>query len=597
MKEIRRLLPILKPIHSALAGILFLSTAEAILASSIPWIYREVINFLTYGELSRLFRDIIPTGFDQVGVLLSLVGIYLVILFTEDISSTLRFYSEDITRMRSWSLLRVESLARLQALSMPYFYTNAPGAIAEKINAGLREAFPAIQIIMADVWPTLVKFLIAVVTISFINKWIALGLAVVMVAYSILALWRTKINKAAEEHYRKSTEESGKRWIGAITYQELIKQFAREDDVEAEMMVIYKNMIDRQRQRFIVTSWIGLAQEFMWKLVVGFVYGYGGYLVIAEKSLAVGDLILFIAYMEKAMNPLSYVLSLYDRMQTNLVSIRRMLTVWDTPVEVKDADGAPDLAVAEGAVEFKNVTFFYRDAKGRKGNKPVFNNFNLKIGSGETVALVGPSGAGKSTLVKLLLRFYDPDKGSVIIDGQEVSKVGQKSVRRGVSAIMQDVVVFNDTIAANLRYGKKSAKKSELEEALRAASLYDFVTKLPKKLNTVLGERGLRLSGGERQRLGLARALIKDAPIIVLDEATSALDSENEKKIQDAIENLIAKKTTIIIAHRLSTIKRADRIVVLDKGRVVEQGSHAQLLKKKGYYSRLYKMQGVLSKD
>src|SRR5690606_5681596 len=237
------------------------------------------------------------------------------------------------------------------------------------------------------------------------------------------------------------------------------------------------------------------------------------------------------------------------------------LELWDTPIEVKDVAGAVELKPAGGSVEFKNVRFRYREADGKEKKEMVFKNFNLKIKPHETVAIVGPSGAGKSTLVKLLLRFYDPDKGTIMIDNQAIDQVKQQSVRRNVSAILQDVMVLNTTIKENLKFAKPSATTKEMMHALKMANLSDFVNSLPKKLNTVLGERGLRLSGGERQRLGLARALLKDAEIIVLDEATSALDSENEYQIQQAIARVVENKTTIVIAHRLSTVKKADRIV------------------------------------
>lgn len=598
MQEIKRVLATVKPIHPALGMILVLATLEALLGSAIPWLYREVINFLTLGELSGWFGRFVPQNNGVVFTLMVLVSLYVGVLFIEDVFARVRIYIENMTRLRSWYLMREAVLNKLQALSMPFFYRNSPGALAEKINSGIRETFPVVQIVLVEIWPTIFKFFVAVIAISFINKWIAMGLAVVMVGYGALSVWRSRINKKAEEHYRKQVEENGRVWINAISYQELIKQFAREEDMVAELALIFRELFRVQKARYILTSWIDIAQELMWKVVVFFVYGYGGYLVLTQKSLTVGDLILFVSYMDRAMSPLSYVLRLYDQMQTGLVSIRRMLTVWDTPIDVKDIEGAKDIVTTKGEVELKNITFYYRDNKGKKQKEPVFKNFSLKIKSGETVALVGPSGAGKSTLVKLLLRFYDPDQGTVMIDGQDISKVTQKSVRRNVTAIMQDVVVFNDTIRKNLQYAKKNAKPADMERSLQMASLRDFVFRLPKKLNTVLGERGLRLSGGERQRLGLARALLKDAPIVVMDEATSALDSENEKKIQDAIENLISNKTTIVIAHRLSTVKRADRIVVINKGRLVEQGTHNQLVKKKnGYYKKLYMMQGVLLRD
>jgi len=210
------------------------------------------------------------------------------------------------------------------------------------------------------------------------------------------------------------------------------------------------------------------------------------------------------------------------------------------------------------------------------------------------VALVGPSGVGKSTLIKLLMRFYDPTKGEIFIDGQDIKLVTQRSLRRQIASVMQDTIIFNNTIKYNLKYGRPKATDEMVKRSAKIANLYDFIMSLSRKFSTYVGERGVRLSGGERQRLAIARAVLKDAPILIMDEATSALDSENEKEIQDAMWELIKGRTTIVIAHRLSTVKRADRIIVFDKKGILEQGRHNELMKKSGYYKRLFTMQGEL---
>ena len=253
-------------------------------------------------------------------------------------------------------------------------------------------------------------------------------------------------------------------------------------------------------------------------------------------------------------------------------------------VEVADIDNAPNILVTHGAIEFKNVSFKYR-------KKYVLRDFNLKIKSGERVGIVGLSGAGKTTLVNLLMRFYDPNGGAVLIDGQNIANVSQDSLRENISYIPQEPTMFNRTIMENIEYGRPGATLREIKEAAREASADEFICGTEKKYNSLVGDRGIKLSGGQRQRIAIARAFLKNAPILILDEATSALDSETEIAIQKAFDKLSAGHTTLVVAHRLSTLRNMDRIIVLDKGRVIESGTHNSLLRKKGLYARLWNMQ------
>jgi ABC-type multidrug transport system fused ATPase/permease subunit len=316
--------------------------------------------------------------------------------------------------------------------------------------------------------------------------------------------------------------------------------------------------------------------------------------LVLSGKLMVGDLILFISYLNRVLGPLGSVMQIYDSIQVGMVSVQRLFKLWDYPDNVTDTPDAKPIQVTDGSIEFKRVSFSYKNTKKFRGEKVVFKNLSLRIRPREVVALVGPSGVGKSTFVKLLMRFYDPTKGQVLIDGQDIKQVTQRSLRKHISAVMQDVAVFNNTIGYNIKYGRPTATNQQITDVTKVANLYNFVSSLRKRFKTMVGEKGVRLSGGERQRLAIARAILKDAKIIVMDEATSALDSENEKQIQDAMWKLIEGRTTIVVAHRLSTVKRADRIIVFDKGKILEQGTHNQLMSKSGYYRRLFTMQGDL---
>jgi len=310
--------------------------------------------------------------------------------------------------------------------------------------------------------------------------------------------------------------------------------------------------------------------------------------------LSIGDLILFVAYLGRVFDPLGWLTQIYDQLQVGFVAIGRLFKIWDIVPAVDDVPNARPLKIEGGEVRFEKVHFAYHTSKRQKGERVVFKNFNLTIRPHEVVAIVGPSGVGKSTLTKLLLRLYDPDKGRVIIDGQDIATVTQDSLRKNVGTVMQEVAALNNTLQYNLKYGSPRANLARIAGATKAANLYEFVMSLPRKFKTKIGERGVRLSGGEKQRLAIARALLKDAPILILDEATSALDSENEALIQEALWKLIEGKTAIIIAHRLSTVKRANRVIVLENGKITEEGSHEQLMKRSGYYRRLFTLQGAM---
>jgi ATP-binding cassette subfamily B protein len=262
-----------------------------------------------------------------------------------------------------------------------------------------------------------------------------------------------------------------------------------------------------------------------------------------------------------------------------------MFALVDTPAEVKDAPGAGDLRLSQGRVRFEGVRFAYDP------EREILHGIDLDVAPGTVTAVVGPSGAGKSTLSRLLFRFYDPTGGRITIDGQDIGRVTQASLRSAIGIVPQDTVLFNDSIGYNIGYGRDGATQEEIEEAARGASIHDFILSLPDGYESQVGERGLKLSGGEKQRVAIARTLLKDPPILILDEATSALDSRTEAAIQETLQSVTARRTSIVIAHRLSTVVDADQIVVLDQGRVAERGTHSELLRRNGLYADMWARQ------
>jgi subfamily B ATP-binding cassette protein MsbA len=314
------------------------------------------------------------------------------------------------------------------------------------------------------------------------------------------------------------------------------------------------------------------------------VIAYGGWQVVDGTS-SPGMFFSFVAALLFAYQPLKNLAKLHTQLQEGLAAADRLHAVLDRAPRITDRPGAPDLAIGAGAIRFHRVRFGYRR------DRPALRGLDLVIPAGSSVALVGPSGAGKSTVLNLLLRFWDVDAGAVLIDGQDVRAVRLASLRRAIALVSQDVDLFDDTVAANIAYGRPDAGREAIVAAAIAASAHDFIQALPAGYDTVVGPGGTSLSGGERQRIGIARAMLKDAPILLLDEATSAVDADAERAIQDALRRLMRGRTTLVVAHRLSTVIDADLIAVIEQGRIVETGSHPALLARGGRYARLYRQQ------
>lgn len=320
----------------------------------------------------------------------------------------------------------------------------------------------------------------------------------------------------------------------------------------------------------------------------------GGWLV-AQGELSAADMATFALYISLFCTPIETLVNSTEMYQKAIAGFRRMDEVLRTEPDVADAPGAPDLAVGPGAIEYRGVCFSYPDVEldenGEARERPVIDDLNLTVRPGQTLALVGPSGGGKSTTCSLLPRFYDVASGSITIDGQDVRDVTQSSLRRAIGLVQQDVYLFDGTIGENIAYGKPGATAEEVAEAARRANIADFIESLPDGYDTEVGERGTRLSGGQKQRIAIARVFLKNPPILIFDEATSALDNESERVVQESLSELARGRTTIVIAHRLSTIKGADEIATIEDGRVVERGTHEELLAAGGTYARYYRMQ------
>lgn len=369
--------------------------------------------------------------------------------------------------------------------------------------------------------------------------------------------------------------------LGAIR---IVKAFAREVYEVGRYAKSVENLFRTSRRKILLTSlfWSGISVMFMTTLVI--IFWYGGLEVLAGR-LTTGDLVAFIFYAFSISRSISQMSRLYTDINTAVGASDRIFELLDEIPEIKDAKDAIKIENIDGKVVFDNVWFAYDEGR------PVLKDISLEVSAGETVAVVGPSGAGKTTLINLIPRFFDPQKGRIMIDGKDIRNIQKKSLREQIAIVPQDVHLFGTSIKENIRYGKLDATDDEIRKAAADANALGFIDQVPEGLDAKVGERGVKLSGGQKQRLAIARALLKNPGILLLDEATSSLDSESEAQVQEALERLMNKRTTFIIAHRLSTVQHADNIVVIEQGRIVQQGSHDELLAKGGLYKKLYDMQ------
>jgi len=363
-----------------------------------------------------------------------------------------------------------------------------------------------------------------------------------------------------------------------------VKAYNREGFETERTASVIENMFRIVYKSYRVRALSSPIMETLGGIAVAAIIFYGGWQVI-DGSLTPGAFFSFVTALLLAYKPMKSLANLNTNLQEGLAASQRLFHVLDMEPTIKDGPGTKALVISGGAVALEGVSFAYHE------NAPALSSVSLAIPAGKMVALVGPSGAGKSTILNLIPRFYDVSAGSIRIDGQDVRDVTLESLRDALALVSQESVLFDDSVRANIAYGRAGASDADIEAAAQGAAAHDFITQLPDGYDTMIGESGVKLSGGQRQRLSIARAMLKNAPILLLDEATSELDSESERKVQQALAELMRERTTLVIAHRLSTVIDADRIYTIEQGQIVESGTHAELLANNGAYARLYALQ------
>jgi ATP-binding cassette, subfamily B, heavy metal transporter len=481
--------------------------------------------------------------------------------------------------------LAVHVFAHLHALSLRFHLARHTGEVTKVIERGTKSIDTMLYFLLFNIAPTILELTAVLVIFSFkFSVGLAFATAAMVLIYIIVTRKITDWRNALRAQMNDLDTQTVSRSVDSLLNYETVKYFGAEDREIAR----YENVAARYANAAVKSenslALLNVMQSLVTNLMMA---GAMGYTVWGWSTgeFKTGDVVLVNTLLAQLFRPLDLLGMVYRMIRQGLIDMQAMFTLIDTPAEITDAPDALPLVVAKGAVEFDNVSFGYEP------DRQILDGLSFHVPAGETLAIVGPSGAGKSTIARLLFRFYDPQGGEIKIDGQAITAVTQKSLRAAIGIVPQDTVLFNDNIGYNIAYGKAEASDADVVAAAKGAAIDKFISSLPQGYKTPVGERGLKLSGGEKQRVAIARTLLKNPPILILDEATSALDSRTEEAIQTTLNVIAEKRTTIIIAHRLSTITGADNIIVLDHGRVCEQGNHAALLKKDGLYAELWARQ------
>ncbi len=528
-----------------------------------------------------LFENPVPSGVTFIEYAWPTIVMIVSLLLLIDVSMLFRdiFYSRwgPLVQNRIW--IKLSDYVYNQSMS---FWT---GRMAGKVHTQIMYVAKGVDAVI-DFWRLtclLVVVLINVGLIFSINTYVAIMFGIVFAMRAIYSWIMIKpMNRAAKEYSSSTSEVSGKS-VDSISNFSIVKLFAGALHEKKYLDPARNNQIKQYKHKSFVQRWFWGFPMVLWDICYGVTLFLSVWLYM-RGEITVAEIVFTNSVFFTVMGTIGQLVNQIPNITDVLGSAVRAYEELVVPVDVMDANNAPDLQVACGEIEFRNVSFKYK-------RKWVLRNFNLKISCGERVGVVGASGAGKTTLVNLLMRFYDPTSGEILIDGQNIRNVSQDSLRRSIAFIPQEPTMFNRTLRDNIAYGKNDASLVAVRSAAKRAMAHDFIMATDKKYDSLVGDRGIKLSGGQRQRIAIARAFLKDAPILILDEATSALDSETEVCIQKSFDELASGRTTVAIAHRLSTLRNMDRIIVMQGGRVIEQGSHTALLRRGGEYARLWKMQ------
>ncbi len=575
---LRRFLPYLWPKHEpalrsrVLIALLLVFVAKSA-TLSMPFAYKAVI-------------DRMSAGMDEaVGLAIALVLAYAGARFGGVFFDNVRNAIFERVGQNGARHLAENVFRHVHGLSLRYHLERRTGALTKIVERGTKSIDMMLYFLLFNIAPTVIE-LVAICVIFGIK--FGPGLVVATLVMVIGYIWFTRtVTEWRSRLQREMNEVDNQtiaRAVDSLLNYETVKYFNAEDREARRYGTALKAFANAAVKNETSLAWLNVGQSLITNLMMAgaMAYTVWGW---SRGAFTTGDVVLVNTLLAQLFRPLDMLGWVYRTIRQGLIDMEAMFGIIDTPAEVQDPPGAPDLRVHAGRVRFEDVHFGYDP------ERPILKGVDIDVKPGTMLAIVGPSGAGKSTLSRLLFRFYEPTSGRITIDDQDISQVGQASLRAALGIVPQDTVLFNDTIGYNIGYGWEGSSQDEIVAAAKGASIHDFILELPLRYDAQVGERGLKLSGGEKQRVAIARTLLKDPPILILDEATSALDSRTEAAIQETLRSVAARRTSIVIAHRLSTIVEADQIVVLDGGRVAERGTHPELLRRGGLYAEMWARQ------
>lgn len=559
-----------KPYKSILYGVVIGSLVAALLDLVFPMLVRQILNeVLPQKNTDRLLHD---TGILFILYLGNYGLLYLVNYYGHLMSAKIE------------NDMRRDLFEHLQQMSFKYFDNAKTGQLLSRLTSDIAEIGELSFRGPNDIIVCCITMIGTIGILFWMNVYLGILIAVLLIAKTLHTVYVNKKMKAAFRENRIKSGEITARAEESLGGIRLVKAFAQEEYELARFMEKSLDFLETRRRSYKILAYFSGSVNFFTNITNLLILACGG-LLIAKDKLSLSDFVAFLLYVNLFMKPLLRLTVFTEMYQRGMAGFQRFYEIMEMKPEIINQKDTVVCKKIRGEIEFDNLVFGYSD------QKKVIKGFNLKIAPGQTVAFVGETGAGKTTIASLLLRFYDPLSGRILVDGIDIRQYKQQELRRNIGIVQQDVFLFSDSVTHNIAYAKPEAEQSEVENAARLAAADKFIEELPNKYATEIGERGVKLSGGQKQRLAIARVFLKNPPIVILDEATSSLDNYTEKLIQESLDKLAENRTTLIIAHRMSTIKNADKIIVLNNGEVAEIGTYSTLMSGGGLYYNLYNAQ------
>ena len=559
-----------KPYKRILYGVVIGSLVAALLDLIFPMMVRQILNeVLPQKNINRLLQD--------SGVL------FILYLGNYGLLYIVNYYGH-LMSAKIENDMRRDLFEHFQKMSFRYFDNAKTGQLLSRLTSDIAEIGELSFRGPNDVIVCCITMVGTIGILFWMNVYLGILIALLLITKTLHTVYVNKKMKAAFRDNRIKSGEITARAEESLGGIRLVKAFAQEEYELARFMEKSLDFLETRRKSYKILAYFSGSVNFFTNITNLLILACGG-LLIAKDKLSLSDFVAFLLYVNLFMKPLLRLTVFTEMYQRGLAGFQRFYEIMEMQPEIIDNKNAIDCVQIRGEIEFDNLVFGYSE------QRKVIKGFNLKITPGQTVAFVGETGAGKTTIASLLLRFYEPLSGKILIDGIDIRQYKQQELRRNIGIVQQDVFLFSDSVTHNIAYAKPEAEQSEVENAARLAAADKFIEELPNKYATEIGERGVKLSGGQKQRLAIARVFLKNPPIVILDEATSSLDNYTEKLIQESLDKLAENRTTLIIAHRMSTIKNADKIIVLNNGEVAEIGTHSTLMSGGGLYYNLYNAQ------